>query len=102
MASSTDSLQVGIDLVNIQVPLKFVDDSVARRVEWVHANLLVGIYLSPSTDFTKVSSVTTRLPFEDDEFDHARICSIGRGVPENKVSSLHPVRYIEFHNSRFT
>lgn len=30
-------------------------------------------------------SLTTRLPFEDDEFDHVHVQGIARGVPENKV-----------------
>ena len=30
-------------------------------------------------------SLTTKLPFDDDEFDHVHIKSIARGVPENKV-----------------
>jgi len=37
--------------------------------------------LTPNT----LSSLTTKLPFEEDEFDHVRIHSIARGVPENKV-----------------
>ena len=32
-------------------------------------------------------SLTTKLPFDDDEFDHVHIRSIARGVPENKVST---------------
>jgi hypothetical protein len=30
--------------------------------------------------------LTTKLPFEDDEFDHVHIQSIAKGVPENKAS----------------
>lgn len=30
-------------------------------------------------------SLTTRLPFDDDEFDHVHIKDIARGVPETKV-----------------
>jgi hypothetical protein len=30
-------------------------------------------------------SLTTKLPFEDDEFDHVHISMIAKGVPENKV-----------------
>ncbi len=30
-------------------------------------------------------SLTTKLPFEDDEFDHVHIRSIARAVPESKV-----------------
>ena len=32
-------------------------------------------------------SLTTKLPFDDDEFDHVHIQSIAAGVPENKVSA---------------
>ncbi|GLB35880.1 putative O-methyltransferase [Lyophyllum shimeji] len=62
---------VGFDLINIQIPLKLLDESVARRVEWRHGNFL-----------------TTRLPFEDDEFDHVHIQAIAKGVPENKWGVL--------------
>lgn len=31
------------------------------------------------------TSLTTKLPFDDDEFDHVHIQSIAAGVPENKV-----------------
>lgn len=33
-------------------------------------------------------SLTTRLPFDDDEFDHIHIKDIARGVPETKVRFL--------------
>lgn len=33
-------------------------------------------------------SLTTRLPFDDDEFDHIHIKDIARGVPESKVRFL--------------
>ncbi|KAG6837675.1 hypothetical protein H0H93_004951 [Arthromyces matolae] len=62
---------VGFDLVNIQIPLKMLDDSVSRRIEWRHGNFL-----------------TTRLPFEDDEFDHVHMQAIAKGVPENKWDVL--------------
>jgi len=32
-------------------------------------------------------SLTTKLPFDDDEFDHVHIQSIAAGVPENKVGA---------------
>ena len=39
------NLKVGFDLVNIQLPLKMVEHSVAhsvaKRIEWVHGNLCV-------------------------------------------------------------
>lgn len=62
---------VGFDLVNIQIPLKMLEDSVAKRIEWVHGNFL-----------------TNKLPFEDDEFDHVHIQAIAKGVPENKWGVL--------------
>lgn len=34
------------------------------------------------------SSLTTKLPFDDDEFDHVHIQSIAKGVPENKVEGF--------------
>lgn len=36
-----------------------------------------------------VGSLTTKLPFDDDEFDHVHIKGISRGVPENKVRCAH-------------
>lgn len=30
-------------------------------------------------------SLTTKLPFDDDEFDHVHMRGLGRGIPENKV-----------------
>ncbi|KAF9015642.1 S-adenosyl-L-methionine-dependent methyltransferase [Cyathus striatus] len=62
---------VGFDLVNVQVPLKLLETSLARRIEWKHGNFL-----------------TTKLPFEEDEFDHVHIQAIARGVPENKWGVL--------------
>ncbi|KAJ3725582.1 hypothetical protein DFJ43DRAFT_1002537 [Lentinula guzmanii] len=60
---------VGFDLVNVQ--LKALDPSLEERIQWVYGNFL-----------------TTRLPFEDDEFDHIHIQSIALGVPENKWDVL--------------
>lgn len=34
-------------------------------------------------------SLTTKLPFDDDEFDHVRMNDLGRGIPENKVRICH-------------
>ncbi|KAG5728954.1 Menaquinone biosynthesis methyltransferase ubiE [Termitomyces sp. T112] len=62
---------VGFDLVNIQIPLKILDNSTAQRIEWRYGNFL-----------------TTKLPFEDDEFDHIHIQAIAKGVPENKWGVL--------------
>jgi hypothetical protein len=33
--------QVGFDLVNVQIPLKLLDPSIAERITWVHGNLCV-------------------------------------------------------------
>ncbi|KAG2022934.1 hypothetical protein CC2G_000646 [Coprinopsis cinerea AmutBmut pab1-1] len=62
---------VGFDLVNVQVPLKLLDPSIAKRITWRHGNFL-----------------TTKLPFEDDEFDFVHIRSISKGVPESKWDVL--------------
>ncbi|KAF9502371.1 S-adenosyl-L-methionine-dependent methyltransferase [Pleurotus eryngii] len=62
---------VGFDLVNVQISLRGLDPSITRRIRWVHGNFL-----------------TTKLPFEDDEFDHVHIQSIARGVPESKWGVL--------------
>ncbi|KAF9270626.1 hypothetical protein L218DRAFT_889210 [Marasmius fiardii PR-910] len=62
---------VGFDLVNIQIPLNMLSSSIADRIQWVHGNFL-----------------TTKLPFEDDEFDHVHVQSIASGVPENKWDVL--------------
>ncbi|KAK7465408.1 hypothetical protein VKT23_005386 [Stygiomarasmius scandens] len=62
---------VGFDLVNVQIPLKILEKSIADRIQFVHGNFL-----------------TTKLPFEDDEFDHVHIQHIARGVPENKWGML--------------
>lgn len=32
-------LKVGFDLVNVQMPLKYVEPSVGDRITWVHGNL---------------------------------------------------------------
>ncbi|KAJ7597490.1 hypothetical protein C8J56DRAFT_920209 [Mycena floridula] len=62
---------VGFDLVNIQIPLSALDSPISSRIKWVHGNFL-----------------TTKLPFEDDEFDHIHIQSIAVAVPENKWGTL--------------
>ncbi|KAJ3548860.1 hypothetical protein NMY22_g1106 [Coprinellus aureogranulatus] len=62
---------VGFDLVNVQFSTKLLEPSVGRRIHWKHGNFL-----------------TTKLPFDDDEFDHVHIRSIARGVPENKWGPL--------------
>jgi hypothetical protein len=40
-------------------------------------------------DILEYLSLTTKLPFDDDEFDHVRMNGLGRGIPENKVSIRH-------------
>ncbi|KAF8973505.1 S-adenosyl-L-methionine-dependent methyltransferase [Flammula alnicola] len=62
---------VGFDLVDVQIPLRILHPSIASRIEWKHGNFL-----------------TTKLPFDDDEFDHVHIQSIATGVPENKWGVL--------------
>ncbi|ESK90917.1 S-adenosyl-L-methionine-dependent methyltransferase [Moniliophthora roreri MCA 2997] len=62
---------VGFDLVNVQIPLTLLDRPIADRIRWVHGNFL-----------------TTKLPFDDDEFDHIHVQSIASGVPENKWGVL--------------
>ncbi|KAF7964764.1 hypothetical protein HWV62_3146 [Athelia sp. TMB] len=58
---------VGFDLVDIQIPIHILKDPALSRISFVHGNFL-----------------STRLPFDDDEFDHVHIKDIARGVPENK------------------
>jgi hypothetical protein len=79
--------QVGFDLVNIQPPLRLLDPALESRISWVHGNLYVVIVsLSRSCSIEAfASSLTTKLPFDDDEFDHIHIRGIARAVPENKV-----------------
>ncbi|KAE9398462.1 hypothetical protein BT96DRAFT_965928 [Gymnopus androsaceus JB14] len=62
---------VGFDLVNVQLPLNLLDPSLEERIKWIYGNFL-----------------TTKLPFEDDEFDHIHVQSIALGVPENKWGVL--------------
>ncbi|KAG6380890.1 hypothetical protein JVT61DRAFT_5282 [Boletus reticuloceps] len=62
---------VGFDLVDVQVPLSLLETEIANRISWVHGNFL-----------------TTKLPFDDDEFDHVRMNDLGRGIPENKWGVL--------------
>ncbi|KAI0045204.1 S-adenosyl-L-methionine-dependent methyltransferase [Auriscalpium vulgare] len=62
---------VGYDLVNVQIPLEYLEPSVSRRITWEHGNF-----------------ISTKLPFDDETFDHVHIVKIARGVPEHKWSSL--------------
>ncbi|KAF8807852.1 S-adenosyl-L-methionine-dependent methyltransferase [Phlegmacium glaucopus] len=66
----TDCELIGFDLVDIQISQELLPPSIAHRIQWRHGNFL-----------------TTRLPFDDDEFDHVHIQSIAKGVPENKEVS---------------
>ncbi|KAI9570267.1 hypothetical protein HD554DRAFT_2085025 [Boletus coccyginus] len=66
-----DCYFVGFDLVDVQVPLSLLEPKIASRINWVHGNFL-----------------TTKLPFDDDEFDHVRMNDLGRGIPENKWGVL--------------
>lgn len=89
-AHSTIGTKVGFDLVNIQIPPKLLEPSLRNRVEWRHGNLcVVRIYCGYDTQhMAPYHSLTTKLPFEDDEFDHVHIQAIAKGVPENKVYCL--------------
>ena len=61
------------------------DPSLSDRISWVHGNLYVlAIDLEMGTEDIG-DSLTTRLPFDDDEFDHVHVKDIARGVPESKV-----------------
>ncbi|KAG6901217.1 hypothetical protein C0995_015205 [Termitomyces sp. Mi166 len=86
----TELEKVGFDLVNVQIPLKILDDSIARRIEWRHGNLYaISSRLDSGSRMIIISSsLTTKLPFEDDEFDHVHIQAIAKGVPENKWGVL--------------
>ncbi|KAI0375218.1 hypothetical protein BV20DRAFT_1048391 [Pilatotrama ljubarskyi] len=66
-----DATFVGLDMVNIQVPLQVVEPEIADRVEWVHTNIL-----------------RNKLPFDDDEFDHVHVQCLALGIPENKWHSV--------------
>ncbi|KIK07207.1 hypothetical protein K443DRAFT_87444 [Laccaria amethystina LaAM-08-1] len=68
---------VGFDLVKIQIPV--LEPELASRIQWQHGNFL-----------------TTKLPFEDDEFDHVHIQSIAKGVPENKAKWNEPWAILMF------
>ncbi|KAI9057719.1 hypothetical protein FKP32DRAFT_1660471 [Trametes sanguinea] len=62
-----ESTFVGLDMVNVQIPLQALDADVAERIQWVHTNIL-----------------RNKLPFDDDEFDHVHIQDLALGIPENK------------------
>ncbi|KAJ3744450.1 hypothetical protein DFH05DRAFT_1190394 [Lentinula detonsa] len=63
-----ESIIVGLDVMDIQPKLSALDlnKDLARRIKWVHTNLLDG------------------LPFSDDCFDFVRISRLGLGVPEDE------------------
>jgi hypothetical protein len=49
----------------------------------------VRLSFSALTTLTEgVVSLTNKLPFEDDEFDHVHVHAIAQGVPENKVNTI--------------
>ncbi|KAI0094104.1 hypothetical protein BDY19DRAFT_902763 [Irpex rosettiformis] len=62
---------VGFDLTDIQLKLKYIEPSVAKRLSWVHGNFL-----------------NFPLPFADNEFDYIHLVEVALGVPENKWSPL--------------
>ncbi|KIY67262.1 hypothetical protein CYLTODRAFT_422673 [Cylindrobasidium torrendii FP15055 ss-10] len=64
----TSSTIIGFDLQDIQPPLFDLDThkDLARRVKWVHGNLLDG------------------LPFPPDHFDFVRIARVGLAIPEDE------------------
>jgi SAM-dependent methyltransferase len=72
---------IGLDLVNMQIPLNILDSSVRERIQWIHGNFL-----------------TSRLHFEDDSFDHIHISSIATSVPENKWGVLFDVCRYAIHS----
>ena len=44
---------------------------------------------------SRITSLSTRLPFEDDTFDLVHISHISKGVPEHKVKSFRS--FVLFH-----
>ena len=78
-------------MVNIQIPLQELDSDLRERIEWKHGNLCVNPSGSVTNPDVCIQSLTTKLPFDDDEFDHVHVSMIAKGVPENKVSSLSKV-----------
>lgn len=38
---SHDAMQVGFDLVDVQIKLDYLEPSMAERIQWVHGNLCV-------------------------------------------------------------
>ncbi|VDB86572.1 unnamed protein product [Peniophora sp. CBMAI 1063] len=62
---------VGFDLVNVQVPTRYLEPSLGRRISWQHGNFL-----------------SQRLPFEAGTFDFVRCVNIGRAVPETKWTAI--------------
>lgn len=84
-----DATLVGFDLVNLQFPLNYLDPHVARRITWEHGNLYTIFCDHVTTAHCQVlPSLSTRLPFEDDTFDHVHVSHISKGVPEHKVESF--------------
>ncbi|KAL4242566.1 hypothetical protein ABKN59_011767 [Abortiporus biennis] len=71
-----DCTFVGFDLIDFQVPLEYIDPSIASRIEWVHGNFLTG-----------------PLPFANEEFDHIHVQGIAFAVPEDEWDTL----FLELH-----
>ncbi|KAJ3552053.1 hypothetical protein NM688_g4360 [Phlebia brevispora] len=61
-----DCTFVGFDVADIQIDLRYVDPSIAHRVQWIHGNFL------------------EHLPFEDNEFDFVHLFGTAFCVPEDK------------------
>ena len=40
-------------------------------------------------------SLSNRLPFEDDTFDHVHIVHVSKGVPEHKVNSFRSRKWLQ-------
>ena len=75
---------VGFDLVNIQVPTRYLESSLSRRITWQHGNLCVAHNVL-GLRLIYDNSLSQRLPFEAGTFDFVRCVNIGRAVPETKV-----------------
>jgi hypothetical protein len=87
LTDCTTLLQVGFDLVNVQIKLGPLNEpSLSDRITWTHGNLCVSIRIVLGRRAEIIlGSLTTKLPFDEDEFDHVHVKDIARGVPESKV-----------------
>ena len=84
---TTRVLQVGYDLVDVQIPLRVLPPSISRRIKWVYGNLYVMTFYIPRSRSSRVpyNSLTQRLPFRSNEFDFIHLEGIALAVPEDKV-----------------